>query len=77
MQVKYISKISAWINQGNVSRNYLSDRSLDISDDRSVRIIKKFNTNLCHITSTASSTKNFVYFSEFNSGILKEKKLDI
>ena len=47
-----------------------SDRSLYITNDRSIWIVNKFDSHLGHITSITSSTKDFVNFSQLDGLIL-------
>ena len=56
-----------------IACTYLSDGALDVSDDRSVWVVKKLYSYLCHVTSVTSTTKNLVHFSEFDWLILEIK----
>ena len=48
----------------------IADWTFDITDDRSLGIIKKKYSHLCHVTSVPCTTEDLVYFCQLDGGVV-------
>ena len=68
-----------WHNQWHrtCTRTHLTDRALHVSDDRTGGIVKKFYSNLGHVSGVSSLTQNFVHLRKLHWYILRRNQNDI